>query len=77
MDLQLPPDLQSAMQPFLLSGSYANETEVLRDALAALKRQVDDRTAILRGIDDEAAGRVFSARDIVDEAKSANQRRMI
>ena len=56
MDLQLPPDLQSAMQPFLVSGGYADETELLRDALAALGRE-RNISEIQRGLDDVAAGR--------------------
>ena len=76
MDLQLPPDLQSAMQPFLAGGRYANEAELLRDALAALKRAQDDElAAIRRGLEDEQAGRIFSARDVVAAAKSTHQQR--
>ncbi len=76
MDLQLPPDLQSAMQPFLVGGRYADETELLRDALAALKRAQDDDLAAIRcGMEDEKAGRLVSARDIVAKAKLAHEQR--
>ncbi len=76
MDLQLPPDLQSAMQPFLVGGRYTDEAELLRDALAALKRaQDDDLAAIRRGIEDEKAGRLVSARDVVAKAKMAHEQR--
>jgi predicted transcriptional regulator len=56
MSLQLPPELQSAMQPFLVGGRYADETELLRDALAALGRE-RSVAEIQRGLDDVAAGR--------------------
>lgn len=56
MDLQLSPDLQSAMRPFLRNGSYANETEVLLAALAALTRE-RNVAEIQRGVDDVEAGR--------------------
>ncbi|WP_428307420.1 ribbon-helix-helix domain-containing protein [Lacipirellula sp.] len=56
MSLQLPPELQSAMQPFLVAGRYTDETELLRDALAALSRE-REVAEIQLGLDDVAAGR--------------------
>ena len=71
MSLQLPPELQSAMQPFLVRGRYADETELLCDSLAALKRERDDDlAAIFRGIEDEQAGRLIPARDLLAKARA-------
>ena len=57
MSLQLPADLTSTIQSFLVGGRYENEVEVVRNALASLKRD-EDLAAIQAGIDDMNAGRV-------------------
>lgn len=78
MSLQLPPELQSAMRPILVGGRYADETELLRDALAALKRAQDDEiAAIQHGLEDEQAGRLVSARDVVAASKATHQQRSL
>ncbi|MAT70564.1 MAG: hypothetical protein CMJ58_13685 [Planctomycetaceae bacterium] len=68
MDLQLPPDVTLSLQAFLDEGRYGSEADVLRDALAALRRQ-QDLAAIAEGAADAAAGRVTPARDTLSAAR--------
>jgi Arc/MetJ-type ribon-helix-helix transcriptional regulator len=69
MTLQVPPELVATVQGFLDGGRYKDEVDVLSRALAELKRSEDDLADIQAGMDDEAAGRVESARDVVDRAR--------
>ncbi len=73
MDLQLPSDIDTALQSFLVGGRYENEAEVLREALAMLKRRNGDLAAIQEGVDDIEAGRIrpFSEVDAEIRAKHA------
>jgi len=57
MTLQLPPDVDLSIKSFLIDGRYASETDVLREALAALKRESEEVAAIQIGVDDMEAGR--------------------
>ena len=57
MPLQLTPELAHTVQGFLNAGRFQNDEEVLREALAALRRQEDELAEILEGIEDETAGR--------------------
>lgn len=58
MSMQLPADLNAAVQSFLVSGRYADEEEVLREALAVLRKRERDFAAIQEGVADMEAGRV-------------------
>jgi predicted transcriptional regulator len=69
MSLQIPADVESSVRAFLATGRYSSEEDVLRKAMAALERQLSDLDAIREGIEDEAAGRVTPARQVVEAAK--------
>ena len=71
MSMQLPPDINTTLQSFLVEGRYEDEADVLREALIALKRSNEkaDLIAIQEGIEDEAAGRIVPARQVIDEIK--------
>lgn len=58
MSMQLPADLNATVQSFIVSGRYANEEEVLREALDVLSQREADVVAIQQGIADMEAGRV-------------------
>jgi len=60
MSMQLPADINTTLQSFLIGGRYENEAAVLREALTALKRrdENEDLVAIQEGIEDMKAGRV-------------------
>ena len=58
MEYELPPDVARQVRQRVASGRYANEAEVLRDALAALESRDQQLAAIQAGIDDMEAGRV-------------------
>ncbi len=60
MSMQLPPDINTTLQSFLVEGRYEDEADVLREALIALKRSNEkaDLIAIQEGIEDMEAGRV-------------------
>lgn len=69
MSQPVPVDLESSVRAYVTTGRFANEEEVLRAAMVALERQEQAVSAILEGMDDEAAGRVTSARQVVEAAK--------
>jgi Arc/MetJ-type ribon-helix-helix transcriptional regulator len=58
MAYQFPTDLAHRIQAFLAAGGYANEEEVLRDALKALEERHRDLMAIQAGVADMEAGRL-------------------
>ena len=61
--LHFPPDLAAEIKQYLLSGRYASEVDVVRDAMQALKRHDKEVAAIQAGIDDVEAGRVIPLRE--------------
>jgi Arc/MetJ-type ribon-helix-helix transcriptional regulator len=69
MPLQVTPEITATIQGFLAGGRYKDEAEVLRRALAELKRSEDDLAEIEAGIEDDAAGRTEPARDVVRRAR--------
>jgi putative addiction module CopG family antidote len=70
MSLQLTPELTATVQSFLAGGRYKNDEEVLREALAALRQQEDDFAEIVAGIEDEAAGRLYSWSEVKGELRA-------
>lgn len=58
MNIQLPADLDAAIQSFIVSGQYPNEEAVLREALAVLGKREHDLQAIEEGVADMQARRV-------------------
>jgi putative addiction module CopG family antidote len=65
---QFPPDVEEQVKGRLASGQYANEDEVLREALRALGRQEQDVTAIREALADlEAGDRGIPFDEFVDE----------
>jgi predicted transcriptional regulator len=57
MSLQFTPDIAATIKGFLAGGLYKDETDVMREALVALKQREQTLVEILEGIEDEAAGR--------------------
>jgi Arc/MetJ-type ribon-helix-helix transcriptional regulator len=58
MTYQLPPDIDQRIQSQLALGIYHTPAEVLNEALNALEQRNSDLESILRGIEDERAGRL-------------------
>ena len=56
MHYAFPPDVQQLIAGRLASGRYANEDDVLRDALQALEEIDDDATAVQAAIDEWQSG---------------------
>lgn len=69
MTLQVPPELMAKVRSFLADGRYRDEVEVLTRALGELQRSEADLADIRAGFEDEAAGRMEPARDVVSRAK--------
>ncbi len=69
MSLQVSADIESRVRAFVADGRFASEEEVVCKALAALERQEHALDSIREGIEDEAAGRVTPARQVVEAAK--------
>jgi predicted transcriptional regulator len=70
MTLQLSPELTAAVQGFLAGGRYKDEADVLRRALAELKRSESDVADIEAGFAEDAQGLSQPARDIVGRARN-------
>lgn len=52
MQYAFPPDVQQLITDQMASGHYANEDDVLRNALRALQEIADDAVAVQAAIDD-------------------------
>ncbi len=76
MHLQLPTDIDTTLKSFLAGGQYANEVEILREALTVLKQRDKNKDviAIQEGFQDEADGRLMSARTVLECAKQRYDR---
>lgn len=70
MSLQLTPEIAAKVQRFLAEGRFKNEEEVLREALAALKRREEDLADIHEGIADMEAGRGRPLEEIDKEIRA-------
>jgi Arc/MetJ-type ribon-helix-helix transcriptional regulator len=57
MSLQVPADVESSVRAFVANGRFADESDVLRKAIAALEREELDVAAIQEGVDDMEAER--------------------
>jgi Arc/MetJ-type ribon-helix-helix transcriptional regulator len=71
MPVELAPDVWDEIQRQISMEGYSSADEVVRDALAALRREEDLR-AIQAGIDDMKAGRVTSLEDFDREFRQQN-----
>lgn len=60
MNHEFPPDLEQQLQEQMTLGHYDSETDLIRDALQALRTQNQDMAAIHAGLDDLDAIRVRS-----------------
>lgn len=56
MSYAFPPDLQQLVAAQLSSGHYANEDELLREALRALSEEDEDLAAVREAIAEWRAG---------------------
>jgi predicted transcriptional regulator len=69
MSIEVSADIERIVHDFVARGLYPSETEVFEAAIRALESQERDLDGIRRGIEDEAAGRVMPARQVVEAAK--------
>lgn len=72
MTSALPPDINQQIQEFVATGQYASAEEVLRNALAALRRQGEEVAAIAEGIEDMEAGRMKPLHEFDAEFRKQN-----
>jgi len=56
MTYPLPSDVQELVDAQLMTGQYASEEEVLRDAMRALAEQQEDLTAIRDALEEWRSG---------------------
>ncbi len=57
MNVQVPADVELSIRAFVANGRFADESDVLRKAIAALEQQELEVAAIQEGVDDMEAGR--------------------
>ncbi len=69
MSYQFPPDVEQRIRDQIALGNYANEDEVLRDALEALDARNADLAAIRAGVEDMEAGRMRPIAQVADEIR--------
>ena len=72
MAYQIPPDVDAGIREEMLSGRYASQDEVLRQALRALRFQNKEIMAIREGIADMEAGRTMRLRDFDRDFRERN-----
>ena len=73
MTLQIPSDLAGRMQSYVGDGTYPSTEAVIRHALDVLDIYRQDIAAIQEGIDDEVAGRLLPARDVLRDLRQRHQ----
>lgn len=69
MNHEFPPDLEQQLQEQMTLGHYDSESDLIRDALQALRTQNEDMAAIQAGLDDLDADRVRPLRDIASDIR--------
>jgi Arc/MetJ-type ribon-helix-helix transcriptional regulator len=69
MSIEISHHVECLVRDFVARGLYSNEAEVFEAAMQALENQERDLEGIRRGIEDESAGRVAPARQVVEAAK--------
>jgi Arc/MetJ-type ribon-helix-helix transcriptional regulator len=69
MKVEISPEIESKVRDLITRGLYSNEAEVFKAAIDALEHEERDLDAIRRGIEDEAAGRLTPARQVIEAAK--------
>jgi antitoxin ParD1/3/4 len=82
--LDLTPDLESAIRRRVDSGAYKSDVDVIRAGLVALDRHEEDvkrrltalDASIERGLADADAGRVRSADEVFDELRERIRRKV-
>ena len=69
MSYQFPPDVEQRIQEQIALGNYANEDDVLRDALEALDARNADLAAIRAGVEDMEAGRMRPIDEVAQDIR--------
>lgn len=69
MQRTLSNEVQNLIERRLATGRYSSEDELLKLALLSLDDYDECVAAIQAGMDDEAAGRIISLQDSVDEIR--------
>jgi predicted transcriptional regulator len=67
--MNLSADVEAMIQQAMARSSYADENELLRRALEALREQDEIDEGIQQGLDDVAAGRVRPWREVIDDTR--------
>jgi Arc/MetJ-type ribon-helix-helix transcriptional regulator len=52
MEIQLPPDIEAKIRSLMATGRFASEDDLLRQAMAALKRHEEYKTALVSDSND-------------------------
>lgn len=68
MKITLTPEITAMIEHFMAFDGYTSEIDVIRDALTALRQELD-LAAIKEGLADEKAGRLRPAREVLDEIR--------
>jgi predicted transcriptional regulator len=68
MGFELTREIEAIVEEFIDFEGYNNRVDVLRDALKALKRELDI-SGIKEGIEDMNAGRYRPAREVFEEIR--------
>jgi len=69
MPYEFPTDLQQRIEAQIATGAYANEDDVLRDAIRALEREKEDLGAIRAGTEDMESGRYRTFEEVDAELR--------
>ena len=69
MSNQFPPDLERRIRNHIAAGNYANEEEVLREALEALDARNADLAAIRSGVEDMESGRMRPINEVAEDIR--------
>ena len=83
LSISVTPELQKFVARLVKSGRYTSASEVMREALRLLQHQERQRKAagaeirakIAEGVTDEVRGDLYDGQSVMDELRTARQRR--
>jgi antitoxin ParD1/3/4 len=73
MSIAIPPEITAKVQAFVASGAYANENEVLDQALDLLERRDQLRAIIQVGLDELDRGESLDGDEVFRELEAQAQ----
>jgi Arc/MetJ-type ribon-helix-helix transcriptional regulator len=73
VDFEISDEILQRLQALVNSGKYETLGDALRAGLDALDQYLIDRAAIQEGVEDESAGQMYPAREVLGSLRESHQ----